>query len=193
MRDTTWVSSLSGSRRAPLEFAGICSIEENIMTSHLTTTEAESTRGASHTPGTTHTGGERHMRHADIGTCFDSRGQPLAGAKTYMITLPPQIPASVFWSFTVYDAQTRSVLHTNQEFPHAGSRNFPVAAALPDRDGSTTIFFGPRRPPGVPEGNWIETVPGRDWWVILRLYGPTRPFFEGSWRCGEIRELQGSN
>jgi Uncharacterized protein conserved in bacteria (DUF2147)/Protein of unknown function (DUF1214) len=34
------------------------------------------------------------------------------GGKTYKVTLPANIPAAKFWSFTVYDNQTRSTLRT---------------------------------------------------------------------------------
>ena len=36
-------------------------------------------------------------------------------------TLPPNIPAKVFWSFVVYDNQTRSMLQTDEQFPSIGS------------------------------------------------------------------------
>lgn len=53
----------------------------------------------------------------------DSQGKPLDGSKTYKIHLPPNIPAKDFWSFVVYDNQTRSMLQTDQQFPSAGSLN----------------------------------------------------------------------
>ena len=53
-------------------------------------------------------------------------------------------------------------------------------------DGTTTIHFSPERPDGVAEGNWIQTVPGKGWNVILRLYSPLPSFFDQSWPPGEI-------
>ena len=35
-----------------------------------------------------------------LGTFYDAQGSPLDGAKTYKVTLPPNIPAAKFWSFT---------------------------------------------------------------------------------------------
>jgi hypothetical protein len=32
-----------------------------------------------------------------------SAGTPFDGAKTYKITLPPNVPAGRFWSLTAYD------------------------------------------------------------------------------------------
>ena len=134
------------------------------------------------------------MRLPNIGSqylfgIFDARGEPLDGAKTYKVTLPPNIPAAKFWSFTVYDNQTRSMLQTAQRFPRAGSQSFPSPAAEPDADGSTTVYFGPNPPEGVKRSNWIETVPGKGWFVILRLYSPLEPFFDKSWQPSEIEAV----
>ncbi len=121
-----------------------------------------------------------------IGTFFDAAGEPLDGTSGYSVTLPPDIPASMLWSLTVYDNQTRSMLETPQRFPRAGSHPFPTAAAVAAPDGTTTIHFGPSRPEGVLEGNWIQTVPGKGWFVVLRLYAPLAPFFDRTWRPGEV-------
>ena len=55
-------------------------------------------------------------------------------------------------------------------------------------DGSTDIYFGPTAPEGK-ENNWIHTVPGKGWWIILRLYNPLQPFFDKSWRPSEIEPV----
>ena len=91
---------------------------------------------------------------------FRSEGNPYDGAKTYKVVLPPNIPAEAFWSFTVYDNQTRSMLQTPQNYPRAGSQAFPSPAAQASPDGSTTVWFGPTQPKDVPRGNWIQTTPG---------------------------------
>ncbi|MGA7374288.1 MAG: DUF1214 domain-containing protein [Methyloceanibacter sp.] len=58
-----------------------------------------------------------------------------------------------------------------------------------DADGSTTIYFSPTQPAGVKRGNWIQTMPGKGWFTILRLYSPLEPFFDKSWRPSEIEEV----
>jgi hypothetical protein len=121
-----------------------------------------------------------------LGTFYDAKGDPLDGAKTYKVTLPPNIPAAKFWSFTVYDNQSRSMLQTAQRFPRAGSQSFPTPAAVADADGSTTVYFSPTRPNGIGEGNWIQTTPDKGWFVLLRLYSPLQSFFDKTWRPGEI-------
>jgi len=131
------------------------------------------------------------MRLPGIGSQYlfafvDSNKQYFDGAKTYKVILPKGIPEANFWSFTVYDNQTRSMLDTPQRYPRAGSQSFPSPAAEASADGSISVFFGPKQPAGVKRGNWIQTVPDKGWFTILRLYSPLEPFFDKSWRPSEI-------
>ncbi len=131
------------------------------------------------------------MRIPGVGSQYlmgflDSDGNPYDGGKTYKVTLPKGIPAKAFWSFTLYDNQTRSMLDTPQRYPRAGSQSYPSPAAKADSDGSTTVYFGPEQPKGVARGNWIQTMPGKGWFTLLRLYGPLQPFFTKEWRPSEI-------
>ena len=77
----------------------------------------------------------------------DSEGRPLDGGKNYKMELPAGIPAERFWSTTVYDNQSRSMLQTPQRYPRAGSQSYPTPAAVENADGSTTVYFGPNCPP----------------------------------------------
>jgi len=49
--------------------------------------------------------------------------------------------------------------------------------------------FGPKAPTGK-ENNWIQTVPGKGWNTLLRLYGPLQPWFDKTWRPSEIEPLE---
>lgn len=109
------------------------------------------------------------------------------GAKTYKVTLPKGIPEANFWSLTLYDNQTRSMLDTPQRYPRAGSQSYPSPAAEADADGSTTVYLSPTQPAGVKRGNWIQTDPKKGWFAILRLYSPLEPFFTREWRPSEIQ------
>ena len=135
------------------------------------------------------------MNIPDVGSQYlmgflDKDNNPFDGAKSYKVTLPPNIPARAFWSFTLYDNQTRSMLDTPQRYPRAGSQTYPSPAAKASTDGSTTVYFGPTQPPGVDRGNWIQTTPGKGWFTILRLYSPLEPFFTKQWRPSEIELLK---
>ena len=61
------------------------------------------------------------------------------GGQDLQVTLPKGIPEANFWSFTLYDNQTRSMLDTPQRHPRAGSQSYPSPAAEPNADGSTTV------------------------------------------------------
>jgi hypothetical protein len=52
------------------------------------------------------------------------------------------------------------------------------------------VYFAPEQPDGDGRGNWVQTVPGKGWFMLLRLYGPLEPFCDKTWRPGEI-ELVG--
>jgi hypothetical protein len=130
------------------------------------------------------------MRLTGIGSQYiyamrDSEGTFFDGARNYRLTLPANIPQSRFWSVILYDRQTRSMLQTGQHLPRLGSQSGTVKA---NPDGSTTLYFGPTAPEGK-EDNWLQTVPGKGWWTILRLYNPLQPFFDKSWRPSEIEPV----
>ena len=135
------------------------------------------------------------MRLPGVGSQYliatlDANKNYFDGGKTYKITLPKRIPEANFWSLTLYDNQTRSMLQTPQRYPRAGSQSYPSPAAEAGSDGSTTVYFAPNQPSGVPRGNWIQTVPGKGFFVILRLYSPLEPFFSKQWRPSEIKLVQ---
>ena len=113
---------------------------------------------------------------------LDKDGNALDGSKTYKINLPKGIPAKDFWSFTLYDNQTRSMLQTDQQFPGVSSvdKNPPK----PNDDGSYDIYFSPKAPEGK-ESNWMQTVPGKGWNTILRIYGPLESYYDKSWLPGD--------
>jgi len=120
---------------------------------------------------------------SDYGIAYlDSNKQPFDGSKTYKLHLPPNPPVKDFWALTMYDNQTRSQLQTSQKFPTVGSQTKGIKQ---NADGSFDIYFGPKPPKGF-ENNWLATVPGKGWFVALRMYGPLEPWINKTWRPGEI-------
>jgi hypothetical protein len=127
------------------------------------------------------------MRLTGIGSQYiyamrDSEGAFLDGGRSYKLTLPADIPQSRFWSVILYDRQTRSMLQTDQHLPRLGSQSGTVET---NPDGTTDLHFGPTAPDGK-ANNWLQTVPGKGWWTILRLYNPEQAFFDKTWRPSEI-------
>ena len=119
-------------------------------------------------------------------TARDSQGRYFDGGKTYKVTLPAPIPAGQFWSFTIYDNQTRSMLETDQKLAGIDST---LPTMKKNADGSATIWFGPKAPAGQ-EGNWVQTMPGKGWNTILRLYGPLQAWFDQSWKPGDFELVE---
>jgi hypothetical protein len=117
---------------------------------------------------------------------LDANSQPLDGGKNYKLHLPPNIPAKQFWSVIVYSTQTRSMIQTDDRFPSVSSQNKDL---IVNKDGSVDVYFGPKPPPGK-KPNWVQTIPGETWFTILRLYGPLEPWFNKTWRPGEIELMQ---
>ena len=112
----------------------------------------------------------------------DSEGRPFDGSKTYKLRMPPNIPVKDFWALTMYDTQTRCLLQTDQQFPTLDSYGEGMKT---NADGSIDVYFSPEPPPGQ-ESNWLQTIPGKSWFVALRMYGPLEPWLEQTWRPGEI-------
>ena len=114
----------------------------------------------------------------------DGDGVALTGGAHYTLTLPKDVPAANFWSLTLYEAENASGLANGRPFPSLGSRDEPVRNA----DGSTDLHLAPQAPQGK-ERNWLATVPGKGFFAILRLYGPTEPALARSWKPGDITKL----
>ncbi|HEY3703219.1 MAG TPA: DUF1214 domain-containing protein [Acidimicrobiales bacterium] len=115
----------------------------------------------------------------------DSHGNHLDGATSYRLTLPPDAPAKDFWSVVAYDPQTRSELQSGQALP---SRNSQRDQLRYHDDRSITLTLGPESPEDS-QSTWIQTVAGKKWFAILRLYGPLEPWFERTWVPGDIEPI----
>jgi hypothetical protein len=115
----------------------------------------------------------------------DINGNYPNGGKTYKLNIPANVPAADFWSLVVYDPQTRSELQTGQTFP---SKNNKRDSLTENADGSVDLYFGPEAPAGH-ESNWIQTVPGKGWYPLLRLYGPLDAWFDKTWQPGDLEPL----
>ncbi len=116
----------------------------------------------------------------------DAKGDPFDGSRNYKVHLPPNIPEKNFWSFTLYDNQSRSMLQTDQQFPSVGSL---TKGMVVNADKSVDVYFGPKAPAGK-ENNWVQTDPGKGWNVILRLYSPLKPWYDKTWRPSEIELVE---
>ncbi|MTH62414.1 DUF1214 domain-containing protein [Paracoccus litorisediminis] len=115
----------------------------------------------------------------------DEAGEYLDGGKTYRLRVPLPVPNRLFWSVTVYDAETRSQIQTEQA--KAALRSL---FELTDLSGDhVDLLFGPEAPKGQ-QDRWIRTLPGKGWFVYFRIYGPEPPAFDGSWKPGDFAVIE---
>lgn len=116
----------------------------------------------------------------------DAAGEYLDGSAHYRLTIPADVPAKDFWSVVAYDPQTRSELQSGQPFPSRNDQRDDLAV---NADGTVDLVFGPDVPEAGPSSNWIQTVPGKGWFAILRLYGPLESWFDQTWKPGDIERI----
>jgi hypothetical protein len=115
----------------------------------------------------------------------DSAGRYLDGGRSYKLTVPTPVPGKLFWSVTVYDAETRSQVQAAQGRAVLSSLfDFEHDAG----DGPVDLFFGPN-PPAEHADHWVQTLPDRGWFVYFRIYGPEQAAFNGTWRLPDFDRL----
>jgi hypothetical protein len=102
------------------------------------------------------------------------------------LRLSQNILAENFWSIIVYDSQTRLIINTDQKWPSVFSN---CQSLIINQDGSIDIWFGPKATLDK-EHNWLQTIQGKGWYIILRLYGPMEAWFDKTWKPGEIEQLK---
>ena len=88
-----------------------------------------------------------------------------------------------FWSFVIYDNQTRSMLQTDQQFPSISSQKKDIVT---NPDSSVDVWFGPAAPVGH-EANWVQTIPGKGWNTLLPPLCPARAVVRQDVEAGRVR------
>lgn len=116
----------------------------------------------------------------------DSEGNKLRGDSNYTITLPGHPPATLFWSMTMYEAENGTGYMNDQPFPSKGLRDKPKV----NDDGTITLYVGPDAPGKGLENNWLQTLPDKGFFLILRVYGPEADVQNGTWRPSDIVQVQ---
>jgi len=113
----------------------------------------------------------------------DKDGNRLVGGKSYRLHVPANAPAEAFWSLTLYDTATRSMIQN----PSNDSARSSLDKLKTNADGSIDLYFGPAgSAPKELEANWIETVPGKGFYPMMRFYSPEAGLFDGTWRLPDV-------
>jgi hypothetical protein len=114
-------------------------------------------------------------------TYRDSDGDYLIGSHTYHLHVPPDLPVGDYWSVTAYDVDSFAFVDTPQQRPTLSS----LLDLKKNADGSVDLYFGPESPPGM-SGNWVQTVPGKGFLLLMRMFSPLQPLYDGTWSLGDL-------
>ena len=115
----------------------------------------------------------------------DTDNEFLDGARNYTLHIPPNAPAKLFWSLTLYEVDGRDIIHNKQKVTDRSSR----MDLLTNSDGSVDLYFGPDEPKGKKK-NWIPTEPGRAFFAMLRFYSPGKALLDRSWILPDIERVK---
>jgi hypothetical protein len=78
-------------------------------------------------------------------------------------------------------AQNRS-LYASPAFTHC----YAKSKMQMNGDGGVDLYFAPKAP-ARKEANWIPT--GEDFFIIFRLYGPEKAYFDRTWKLPDIENI----
>lgn len=120
-------------------------------------------------------------------TARDANGDYFDGSRTYKLSVPLPVPDKLFWSLTLYDAESRAEMVAEQ--PNAALRS--LVELTGERIGSgdhVDLYVGPDQPDGT-DGRWLQTNRGKGWFVYFRIYGPDQPAFDGSWQLPDFQAV----
>ena len=114
----------------------------------------------------------------------DRDGKPLDGKSAYRLRVPPNVPVNQYWSATVYNRETHTLIRNVQR----SGRSSQTPGLQRNADDSVDIFFGPNAPPGR-EANWVPTDTQGRFEVLFRFYGPEKPLFDKTWVLSDIEKV----
>jgi hypothetical protein len=126
----------------------------------------------------------RSSKLVSLSTFRDKSGRWLQGENSYRLRIPSAPPEGGSWTLTIYDAETRSFIETEQRIVGVDSR---MDLASND-DGTIFLYFGPKEPNDEDKKkNWIPTLKDRGWFAYILLRDSTDAFFDESWPLQDMR------
>jgi hypothetical protein len=112
----------------------------------------------------------------------DHSGEFLNGGNTYKLTIPANVPINNYWSICVYDTETRSLIDNGTSKSSTGSH----LEIDKNADGTVDLYFGPEKPEGVAENNFVLTKKDEGWFAYFRFYGPEQAYFDKTWKPNDF-------
>ena len=116
----------------------------------------------------------------------DAEGEPLTGARRYVLRFPPGATPQVgaFWSITLY-RRSNCLLVANPIGRHSiGDR---TRGLQHDADGGLSISIQ-ADDPGT-DKNWLPAPAGEGFYLTLRLYQPQRTHLDGTFDYPPVRRV----
>jgi hypothetical protein len=123
-----------------------------------------------------------------LGAYQDDQGDWFEGENEYVFHIEPDAPAARFWDLSVYRLETRGLLPSKDG--DVASVNTFTKNLKKNKDGSIDIYLGPGKAPAGYENNFINTTKGMRWFCYFRLYGPTKTYFDRSWKMNDIKQVK---
>lgn len=124
----------------------------------------------------------KHLGQFYLFVSRDKGGNPLNGAETYCLHVPPKPPVRQYCSAVIYDFATDALI---RDMPYA-SRSSQSPGLQTNTDGSVDVYFAPKAPDGK-ESNWIPTDAKGRFEALFRFYGPDKSLFDHTWVLSESR------
>ena len=128
---------------------------------------------------------------AYIGKFEDEDGNRLRGRNNYVIHIQANVPASLFWSIVIYDADTRCLIdNRNKGGKGKASVGSRTQGLRTNADGTFYILIGPDDPPTGWESNHVRTLPDRGWFPYMRAYGAGKEFFDDTYKLPTVTNVK---
>ncbi|WP_010483540.1 DUF1214 domain-containing protein [Pseudomonas sp. S9] len=118
----------------------------------------------------------------------DSKGRLLRADKNYKLHVPKDVPVEQFWALTLYSENTRRAYNNGGKDLRSVNIDSRLKDLKRNADGSVDLYIGPKAPSGL-ESNHMRTVGDDGWFVYFRLYAPTQPFFDKSFKLSDFERL----
>jgi len=115
----------------------------------------------------------------------DAEGKLLSGDARYKLRIPAKVPARDFWSVIAYSKKTKAFIYN--DIDRVGLSSYDKKSLNVNADGTVDIYFAKKAPKGL-ESNWIPTA-GEDFFLIFRLYGPEKAFFDKSFKLPDVMRM----
>ncbi len=122
-----------------------------------------------------------------LNVASDAKNQRLQGDKRYVLRFAPgqQPDVKAFWSLTLYGFDRNFVANPINRYS-LGDRS---PSLKKDVDGGTTFYIQADSPGADKEGNWLPSLKGKPFYLVLRAYVPGPKLLDQTWVPAPVIEI----